>query len=119
MPKESKITLIQTNAGQCIWYMYKYDSNYMYVLCIGSGNGEHGKAYKLGIPSNAATQNGTISMTMTPKEGDILKVVVDGSTQTLYCNDTELCTLTDCNTIGISNQSSSNKHIASKWEILY
>ena len=118
VPKESKITLVQTNNGQCIWYMYKYDSSYMYVLCIGNGNGEHGKVYKMNISSNSATQNGTMSMTMTPKEGDILKVVVDGSSQTLYCNDTELCTLTDCNTVGISNQNTSNKYIASKWEVL-
>ena len=118
VPKESKITLVQTNNGQCIWYMYKYDSSCMYVLCIGNGNGEHGKVYKMNISSNSATQDGTISMTMTPKEGDILKVVVDGSTQTLYCNDTELCTLTDCNTVGISNQNTSNKYIASKWEVL-
>ena len=120
VPKESKITLVQTNAGQCIWYMYKCDSDYMYVLSIGNGNGEHGKVYKMSISSSQATQNGTITMTMTPKEKDILKVVVDGSTQTLYCNDVELCTLTDCNTVGISNQRPARtKNIASKWEVLY
>lgn len=120
VPKESKITLVQTNHGQCIWYMYKCDSEYMYVLSIGNGNGEHGKAYKMNISSNAATQTGTISMTMTPRERDVLKVVVDGSSQTLYCNDTELCTLTDCNTVGISNQrAGTNNYIASKWEVLY
>ena len=119
VPKESKITLLQTNAGQCIWYMYKCDSDYMHVLSIGSGNGEHGKAYKLGITNPSPVTNGTVSMTMTPAVGDVLKVVVDGSTQTLYCNDTKLCTLTDCNTVGISNQSASNKYLASKWEVLY
>ena len=118
LPTESKITLVQSNSGQCIWYMYKYDDSYMYVLCIGEGNGEHGKAYKLGINSGVV-QNGTVSMTMTPTVGDVLKVIVNGSTQTLYCNDTELCTLTDCNTVGISNQKlSMSPYVASKWTIL-
>ena len=119
VPKESKVTLLQTNLGQCIWYMYKYDSEYMYVLSIGSGNNEHGKAYKLVINSSNAVQNGKVSMTMIPTVGDVLKVVVNGSTQTLYCNDSELCTLTDCNTVGISNQKVNSNYLTSKWEVLY
>ena len=99
--------------------MYKYDSDYMYVVSIGSGNGEHGKAYKLDINSSNAVQNGTVSMAMIPTVGDVLKVVVNGSTQTLYCNDSELCTLTDCNTVGISNQKVNTEYLASKWEVLY
>ena len=119
MPTESKITLVQTNIGQCIWYMYKYDDSYMYVLCIGKGNGEHGKVYKLSIPTNSASQIGTIEMSTIPNPGDILKIVVSGTTQTLYCNNAELCTLTDCNTIGISNQRlASTPCVASKWTIL-
>ena len=98
--------------------MYKCDSNYMYVLCIGSGNGEHGKVYKMSISSNSATPNGTITMTTTPNPDDILKIVVSGTTQTLYCNDTELCTLTDCNTVGIANQQANAAYITSKWTIL-
>ena len=117
--KETKITLAQTNPGQCIWYMYKCDDSYMYVLSIGKGNGEHGKLYKMSITSSSASANGTIAMTTTPNPDDILKIVVNGSTQTLYCNDTELCTLTDCNTVGIANQQAGNNaYIASKWAIL-
>ena len=119
VPKESKITLLQTNTGQCIWYMYKYDDSYMYVLCIGKGGGEHGKVYKLSITTNSASQISTIEMPTIPNPGDILKIVVSGATQTLYCNDTELCTLTDCNTVGISNQRQPlTPYVASKWTIL-
>ena len=119
LPTESKITLVQSNVGQCIWYMYKYDDSYMYVLCIGKGNGEQGKVYKLSITTNSALQINTIEMPTIPNPGDILKIVVSGATQTLYCNDTELCTLTDCNTVGISNQRQSvSPYVASKWTIL-
>ena len=119
LPTESKITLVQSNVGQCIWYMYKYDDSYMYVLCIGKGNGEHGKVYKLSITTNSASQINTIEMPIIPNPGDILKIVVSGATQTLYCNDTELCTLTDCNTVGISNQRNpESPYVTSKWTIL-
>uniref|UniRef100_UPI0025BD5E6F GDSL-type esterase/lipase family protein n=1 Tax=Clostridium sp. TaxID=1506 RepID=UPI0025BD5E6F len=98
MPNEQKIL------GQLIWYMYKYDSDYMYVLCLGTGNGEEGKQYKLSTKNKSVSQIGTLTIPYTLQTNEEMRIVVNGSTQTLYHNDTLLATLNDCNTIGACNQ---------------
>ena len=94
----------QKTLGQLIWYMYKYDSDYMYVLCLGTGNGEEGKQYRLSIKNNSASQIGTLTIPYTLQTNEEMRIVVNGSTQTLYHNDTLLATLNNCNTIGACNQ---------------
>ena len=94
----------QKSLGQLIWYMYKYDSNYMYVLCLGKGNGEQGKLYRLSTVNNSASQIGTLTIPYTLQTNEEMRIVVNGSTQTLYHNDTLLATLDNCNTIGACNQ---------------
>ena len=94
----------QRTLGQLMWYMYKYDSDYMYVLCLGTGNGEEGKQYKLGTKNKSASQIGTLTIPYTLQTNEEMRIVVNGSTQTLYHNDTLLATLNNCNTIGACNQ---------------
>ena len=98
MPNEQK------TLGQLMWYMYKYDSDYMYVLCLGTGNGEEGKQYKLSTKNKSASQIGTLTIPYTLQTNEEMRIVVNGSTQTLYHNDTLLATLNNCNTIGACNQ---------------
>lgn len=87
-----------------MWYMYKYDSDYMYVLCLGTGNGEEGKQYKLSTKNKSVSQIGTLTIPYTLQTNEEMRIVVNGSTQTLYHNDTLLATLNNCNTIGACNQ---------------
>ena len=98
MPNEQK------TLGQLMWYMYKYDSDYMYVLCLGTGNGEEGKQYKLSTKNKSVSQIGTLTIPYTLQTNEEMRIVVNGSTQTLYHNDTLLATLNNCNTIGACNQ---------------
>lgn len=89
-------------AGQRIWYMYQVDDTYMYVLCIGSGDGQQGIRYKLSKTSRSAIRIDKLTFPYTPSLNDVLNIYVTGTTQTIKCNNYILATLTDCNTLGAS-----------------
>lgn len=94
-------------AGQLIWYMYKYDEDYMYVLCLGQGiTKEEGKRYKMSINSSTASQIDKLTIPYTLESNEEMKIIVEDNTQKIYHDDTLLAELTDCNTIGASTQNS-------------
>lgn len=88
--------------GQRIWYMYKEDDTYMYVLCIGSGDGQEGIRYKLSKTTRGTSKIDKLTFPYTPKLNDVLNINVSGSSQTITCNGYTIVTLSDCDTIGAS-----------------
>lgn len=88
--------------GQRIWYMYKEDDIYMYVLCIGSGDGQEGIRYKLSKTTRGTSKIDKLTFPYTPKLNDVLNINVSGSSQIITCNGYTIATLSDCDTIGAS-----------------
>ena len=95
---------VKRQKGQIMWYMYHVDDDYMHVLCVGTGNGEQGKRYKLSRKSTAAVALDGFTFPYTPTVGEVLNIVVSGSEHRISCNGTLLATLDGCNTMGACNQ---------------
>ena len=99
-----KMTLKQVTLAQLIWYIFNKQDTFFDVLCIG-GTLEHEKVYRMNINDGGVEQLENKTMPFSPEVNSVLRIEVNGTTQTLYANDVELITLTDCNTVGFANQS--------------